>query len=80
MKQTTDGNELNSGEMKANEPFPAPLLQTWNCIRCEMEEEEYFKAPLQTGGYLPNCPKCGTSYKVFEVQGVQSTSRELDKE
>lgn len=45
----------------------APGMPTWECTRCEMEEEEFFQSPLQTGGYLPKCPKCGTNYRVFEV-------------
>lgn len=60
--------ELERHLKEKGEPAPTPVLKTWKCTRCEEDEAEPFRAALQDNGFLPNCPTCGSDYRVFEIK------------
>jgi len=40
----------------------------FECTECEIE----FIAKLKADGFLPECPRCGIDYRVFEVEELEA--------
>ncbi|MEK5323344.1 hypothetical protein [Aeribacillus sp. FSL M8-0254] len=39
----------------------------FECTNCEIE----FYANLKDNGFLPDCPKCGVDYRVYELEETE---------